>query len=256
MNNMSNMSIWDKNKAIDPRYTKNAKVKGQNITTFSLASVVMMATDQWGPFGVGWGYTVDKERFDKGPVIQDARSYKDEDGTTITVQEERQTIHTLLVKLWYVHEGSRIECPVQAGHTPYMYKSKYGVTCDDEYYKKTLADGIKKSLSMLGFAADIFLGLMDDRHYQNLQEEERQLQAASKLPEEIEGFKLKVDDWCRAYNANTIGPSIMAQHSAHVGECNRLCRKMNIDPSRFLDKLQKAKAARIETLKSKVKGEK
>ncbi|MEX7116228.1 hypothetical protein AB2C39_33685, partial [Pseudomonas aeruginosa] len=56
--------------------------------------------------------------------------------------------------------------------------SKWGITTDTEAPKKSLTDAVKKSLAMLGFSADIFLGLFDDRDYVEARREEEQIAKA------------------------------------------------------------------------------
>ncbi|EKO3523297.1 hypothetical protein K7V76_003171 [Vibrio fluvialis] len=241
-----NMSIWDRNKSIDPKYTKQATVSGQRITSFSLQSVVMMATKEFGPFGKGWGYEVETERFDEGSVIQEAITHENGD-----VQERvKEITHTLIIRLWYMLDDEKITCPIQAGHTPYLRRTKYGPSHDEEYYKKTLADAIKKSLSMLGFGADIFLGLMDDQHYLQIQESERNLKEQSELPKRIEEFGAKVKGFAEMYKTTTMGHSIKAMYESHKAQIHSECRKLGIDPNKFLDKCTNAYQARVEELKS------
>ena len=99
----------------------------------------MMATDQFGPIGKGWGYEVESERDDIGAVITKESSYIDEKGNTIFIKEEREIVHTLIIRLWYMDDGAKVIMPVQAGHTPKLMRTKYGPKFDDEYYKKTLS---------------------------------------------------------------------------------------------------------------------
>lgn len=241
-----NMSIWDRNKTIEQRFTKQATVGGMKITSFSLQSVVMMATKEFGPIGKGWGYEVTDERFDEGRIIQDAVTHENGDKQP----QIKEITHTLIIKLWYMLDNEKVECPVQAGHTPYLSKTKYGPSHDNEYYKKTLADAIKKSLSMLGFGADIFLGLMDDQHYLQIQESERNLKEQSELPKRIEEFGAKVKGFAEMYKTTTMGHSIKAMYESHKAQIHSECRKLGIDPNKFLDKCTNAYQARVEELKS------
>jgi len=240
-----NMRLWNSVRTIDSKYTKAAKVGGQSITSFSLQSVVMMATEQFGKFGKGWGYEVEMERFDEGAIIQPLVSHENGD-----IQPEvKEITHTLLIRLWYLDDGEKVICPIQAGHTPYLRRTKYGPSHDDEYYKKTIADAIKKSLSMLGFGADIFLGLMDSVEYKNIMDSERELKAASELPAKIETFGQEVHKWCQNYNAVKMSHSLTAMYKGHCQNAYSECRKLGIPPEKYLTKLEVMYKARINDLK-------
>lgn len=242
---MSNMDLWNKVKTIDQRYTKQAKVGGQNITSFSLQSVVMMATEQFGKWGKGWGYEVEKERFDEGSVLQPMITHENGD-----IQPEvKEITHTLLVRFWYMDGEEKIVCPIQAGHTPYLSRTKYGPSHDSEYYKKTLADAIKKSLSMLGFGADIFLGLMDDQHYLQVMQSEKDMQAASELPAKIEAFDKEIRKKIKGYKSNNLSHSLNAMYKQHCQFIHTECRKLGINPEKYLTIAEAEYKARFEELK-------
>ena len=53
---MSNLDLWDKVKETDPKYTKPAKIGGMTITAIAPQYQIMLATDQFGPYGVTWGF--------------------------------------------------------------------------------------------------------------------------------------------------------------------------------------------------------
>lgn len=76
------------------------------------------------------------------------------------------------VSLWYVLDGKRSEPIVQWGATPFRVTRSSGdkagsVVEDDEAPKKAITDGWTKCLSLLGFTADIRLGMFDDSKYVN-----------------------------------------------------------------------------------------
>ena len=245
-----NMVIWNANSSIDPKYTKTAKLGGRDITTFSLQSVVMMATDQFGPIGKGWGYEVVDKRDDIGAIITKESSYKDESGNTIMIKEEREIVHTLIIRLWYMLENEKIEMPVQAGHTPKLMRTKYGPSFDDEYYKKTLADAIKISLSMLGFGADIFLGLMDDKHYIAMQQEEIAIKNEGEKAGKIEALVAKVKAMCESFTQNTLVPSVQAQASGYKAEIYREFKKLGMDSTQYIAKIDEYMNKRLEQIKT------
>lgn len=172
-----NMQIWNRVEKTDTRYTKDAKVGGQQITSLNGTAMIMKATEIFGPVGIGFGWTVLEERFDKG-----AEMFVGEGDKRATLGFELN--HTVKIRFWIKQDGERGEFE-QYGCTPYLYKSKFGTTTDGEAPKKSLTDAIKKSLSMLGFSADVFLGMFDDKDYVNALSDEQAIeQAEDKAAEE------------------------------------------------------------------------
>lgn len=184
----ANMSIWSQVEKTAPEATKAAKVNGQQITSISGQHMVKRATEVFGPVGIGWGWTVAEERFDQGGEI------RTEDKTQIIGHEVG---HTVRIKLWFMQGDKRGELE-QYGCTPFTYKSKWGVTTDTEAPKKSLTDAIKKGLAMLGFSADIFLGLYDDRDYVAERHEEAALDQAENKEAEMERQRGERLEWLKA----------------------------------------------------------
>lgn len=108
MTNMnSNMAIWDQVKETDTRYTRQAKLNGQDMTSINGLYIVRRATELFGPVGKGWGWKVLVERFDEGAP------HLDKNGAVIC----HDKTHTLYIELWYRHDGT-INHARQYGHTP------------------------------------------------------------------------------------------------------------------------------------------
>ena len=182
-----NMAIWSQVEKTDPAATKSAKVNGQQITSISGQHMIKRATEVFGPVGIGWGWSVVEERFDQGGEIRNDK------GELIG----REVGHTVRICLWFKQGGERGEVE-QYGCTPFTYKSKWGVTTDTEAPKKSLTDAIKKALAMLGFSADIFLGLFDDRDYVAQREEEEAIAKAEDKEAAIERQKQERLDWLKS----------------------------------------------------------
>lgn len=185
-----NMQIWGQVEKTDTRFTKDAKVGGQQITSLNGTAMIMKATEIFGPVGIGFGWTVLEERFDKG-----AEMFVGEGDKRASLGFELN--HTVKIKFWIKHDGERGEFE-QYGCTPYLYKSKYGTTTDGEAPKKSLTDAIKKSLSMLGFSADVFLGMFDDRDYVQQLQAEQAIELAEDKEVEIERQKQERLDYIRS----------------------------------------------------------
>jgi hypothetical protein len=176
-----NMQIWNRVEKTDTRFTKDAKVGGQQITSLNGTAMIMKATEVFGPVGIGFGWKVTEERFDKG-----AEMFVGEGDKRTSLGFELN--HTVKILFWFKIDGERGELE-QYGCTPYLYKSKFGTTTDGEAPKKSLTDAIKKSLSMLGFSADVFLGMFDDQDYVSALADEQAIELAEDKAAEEERQK-------------------------------------------------------------------
>lgn len=129
-----NLSIWNAVSKTNPAHTKKVNQRG-GFTAISAQYQILAATEQFGPIGIGWGYTTGD------PVIV-------------------ETLITVPVSLWH---GSRenVFGPMLGCEE---WKDKNG-RVDSDAPKKAVTDGLTKLLSQLGFNADVFLGLFDDNKY-------------------------------------------------------------------------------------------
>lgn len=179
-----NMKIWDAVEKSDTKYTK-ADDTGANRGMTSINGVYLMkrATEIFGSIGIGWGFNILEERLDDCFVI-----------TTKDNGEVMTKTHTIKIELWY-KQGAEIGKLVNFGHTKYIYKSKYGVTVDEEAPKKSLTDAIKKCLSMLGFCADIHMGEFEDREYLAERQRESALSHAEDKDLEKAAQEKEFNDW-------------------------------------------------------------
>lgn len=168
--------LWEKVQSTDPKFTKDYKgAGGFSGTAINATYLVKRATECFGPIGSGWGYEIAEERFDQGGPISNKA------GEFVCNSQ----IHTIKLRLWYILNGER-RTVEHFGHTPYVFTNKYGVQTDMEAPKKSLTDAVKKCLSMLGFGADIHLGMYDDLEYvQEAQSESAMAHAEDKAAEAV-----------------------------------------------------------------------
>jgi hypothetical protein len=150
----NNLSIWEKVEETSLKATKTVALEGRTVTSLNGTAMFKEATKLWGPVGIGWGYEILEEVFQHGGPIVDDDKQKIADNM----------IHTIKLELWY-KQGNEIGKVVHFGHTPFIYKTKWGPKTDFEAPKKSLTDAIKKCLSMLGFSADVYMGMFDDQEY-------------------------------------------------------------------------------------------
>lgn len=137
---MNNMNIWDAVSTTDPDRTKRVNQRG-GFTAIDASYQIEMATRQFGPIGIGWGYCA------KYDVIGE--------------------LVFAYVTMWHGDRentfGPIAGCAQLTGNRT-----------DHDAPKKAMTDGITKGLSQLGFNADVFAGKFDDNKYiEDLRKEKR-----------------------------------------------------------------------------------
>lgn len=178
----NNMQIWNNVCTSKAESLKDGRLNGQNIKSINTTSVFMELTKQFGPLGKGWGYCILNDDMQKGvPVLNGA-------GSLLC----HEIMHTIQLSLWYLLDGEKVECPPQYGHTPYIMKTDRGPKTDFDAPKKSLSDAIKKSASMLGFNADVFLGEWDDVSGAELQAKQQEIKTEKREEKSASVF----DDLC------------------------------------------------------------
>lgn len=202
---LGNLHIWKQVQSTDPRYTKPLEGAGFAGTSINAEYMFMRATEIFGPVGTGWGYEIVEDRMLNGAPLSEqiyennkfVRSVllRDADGTLLFEQN-----HVLRIKFWYAIEGDVRGELESYGSTPYLYKSKRGITTDGETHKKSLTDAIKKALSMLGFSADVWLGWHDMPEYLADNAIEYSIKNASDKAEDTVRVRKELDE---KFTANT-----------------------------------------------------
>ncbi|HDT0786457.1 TPA: exodeoxyribonuclease VIII [Klebsiella aerogenes] len=193
-----NMAIWRSVMRTDPRFTKQMTGTGFEGTSINAEYMIMRATEIFGPIGSRWGYEIQEDRMIPGapfsePVYKDdkfvgTRMLRDGDGTLLYEQN-----HSIRIRLWY-QNGDEEGSVIAYGATPYMFKTKNGIKCDGEAQKKSLTDALKKALSLLGFSADVWLGLYDTPEYQIENKQEFDIKNASDKAEDVTRLRNELDE--------------------------------------------------------------
>ncbi|WP_272521722.1 hypothetical protein [Providencia sp. PROV202] len=196
----ANMHIWKQVQRTDPRFTKPLTGVGYTGTSINGTYMVMRATEIFGPLGTGWNYEVLESEFIDGmplsePIYDEKNKYigarylRDADGSLFCEQH-----HSIKILLWYIIEGEVRGEIISYGATKFRYKSNNGLVTDIEVYKKSLTDAIKKALSMLGFSADIFLGMHDNPEYAASNKLEYEIKAATDNAEDAMRVRKELDE--------------------------------------------------------------
>ena len=165
-----NKALWRRAFTTDPRAVKAITGKQYQGNSPKPYWIVERLTDEFGPCGIGWGFTILSERFERFG--------------------EHESLHIAVVRLWYTMDGKRGEFE-QVGQTRASYMSAGSATkpgrfiVDEDAPKKSVTDALVKCASYLGFAGDIFSGMWDDSKYvEQAGREWREREAdAAKMPE-------------------------------------------------------------------------
>ncbi|KAA5927827.1 MULTISPECIES: exodeoxyribonuclease VIII [Pantoea] len=211
-----NLSLWKSVMRTNPRYTKDMGDLGFGGTSINAEYMVMRATESFGPAGTGWGWTILEDKMVEGAPLTEKifegtkfvgkRILRDNDGTLLF-----ELNHYLRIALWYIKDGVRGTVE-NFGSTPYRQTTKNGIYCDSEVHKKSLTDAIKKCLSMLGFSADVWLGLYDDAAYKaesvlefGIKDAAEKADDSTRIREELdERFKQNVETMRKAVSQNEV----------------------------------------------------
>lgn len=225
-----NLLIWSRVQRTDPTYTKPLEGAGFAGTSINSEYMFMRATEIFGPVGTGWGYTVLEEKMVPGAPMSEAlydgnkkfvgtQLIRNADGSLIT-----ELNHSIKIEFWYTVEGD-VRGELQSyGATPYMYKTKNGIKADAEVIKKSLTDAIKKALSMLGFSADVYLGMHDDGEYLASNAIEFGIKKASEKAGDSVRLREELDEKFKA-NTETMRTAVTANEVNKI--CSTLTRVMD-----------------------------
>jgi len=160
-----NLSLWNKVQTSKSETLKGGKL-GRKFKSINAHSQVMAATEQFGPMGLGWGYE--------------------------PTYEEIFGMLRCQLKMWVIIDGQRSEfyseggCAIEPVAGTDARSIRKAAMANSDIFKKATTDALTKGLSVLGFNADVFLGLWDDNKYvqeQQRQEQEERDAQLSNIPE-------------------------------------------------------------------------
>lgn len=137
MSDVDNLELWHKVEKTNPKYTKKANVRGNNITSIAPQFQILCATEQFGVYGRTWGFKhmkIDYTLREMGIV-----SFK---------------------AIFYFPDGE-----FEIINSIKLHTDNAKTKIDSDFAKKLETDTLTKALSKLGFNADIFMGKFDDTRY-------------------------------------------------------------------------------------------
>lgn len=134
----NNLELWHKVEKTNPKYTKQANLGGNKITSIAPQYQIMNVTEQFGSYGKTWGFK------------------------NIELDYSLASEFNLIIfkAIFFYPDG---EFPTINSIKMFMDNAKTKI--DDNFAKKIETDALTKCISKLGFNADIFMGKFDDVRY-------------------------------------------------------------------------------------------
>lgn len=133
-----NLRIYNAVRAVPPeaqRPIQAGRLKGK--TDINPMWRIKVLTEQFGPCGEGWGYTIDRLWIDDGA--------------------KGEKCANAMISLWYKKEdGTRSEPVIGIGGNMLVTSEKNGLYTSDECYKMALTDAISVACKALGIGADVY----------------------------------------------------------------------------------------------------
>jgi len=160
----NNLELWNSVDKTNPKYTKKANVKGNNITSIYPQFQILNATEKFGVYGKTWGF---KE---------------------MKIDYTLANIGMVSFKAIFYFPGGEFETI----NSIQLYRDNAMTKIDDNFAKKLETDTLTKALSKLGFNADIFLGKFDDmRYFQEVTEEFKTVNNPPQAPKRLTAEQLE-----------------------------------------------------------------
>lgn len=156
-----NLKIWNDLGKTDPKHTKAfSRSGGFKGTAIKPIYTEQKMTETFGPCGIGWGFSEPTFQLVNGP--------------------EGEVAVYCWLSLWVTMAGERSAPIPGVGGDFVVKKNKYGLSTDDEAFKKAFTDAVGNAMKHLGMSADVHMGLFDDSKYVSERREEEASTAAPK----------------------------------------------------------------------------
>lgn len=134
---MNNLDLYNKVRSVPQEATKpiiGGRLKGKS--DINPMWRIKTLTEQFGPCGFGWKYTITKQWAETG--------YNGEVSAFVNID--------LYIKM----DGQWSEAIPGTGGSSFVVQEKNGMYTDDECYKKALTDAISVACKAIGMAADVY----------------------------------------------------------------------------------------------------
>ena len=134
---MDRMEIYNHCRAVPKEAQKTigaGRLKG--FTDINAMWRIQKLTELFGPCGIGWKYTINREWMERG-----------EDGVVAAFMD---------ISLYYKHNDEWSEAIPGMGGSSFVAKETKGLYTSDECYKMALTDALSVACKALGMGADIY----------------------------------------------------------------------------------------------------
>lgn len=134
---MGNMELYDKVRAVPEEAQKT--IKGGRLNGFTDINAmwrIQKLTETFGPCGIGWKYTIQREWMEQG-ANGEISAFMD-------------------ILLYYKWDGQWSEGIPGTGGSSFVAKERNGMYTSDECYKMALTDAISVAAKAIGMGADIY----------------------------------------------------------------------------------------------------
>ena len=177
---MDNLSIYNKVRSVPPEAQKT--IKGGRLngkTDINPMWRIKCLTEQFGPCGIGWYYTIDKQWLEAG-ANDEVAAFCD-------------------ITLYVKNNGEWSKGIPGTGGSAFIAKEKSGLYTSDECYKMALTDAISVACKALGIGADVYWQ-SDRSKYTDTDEEpkiDKELRAKQDEVLQYCGDVNKLNDFCQ-----------------------------------------------------------
>ena len=134
---MENMEIYNRCRAVPKEAQKT--ITGGRLSGFTDINAmwrIQKLTELFGPCGIGWKYTIDREWLEQG-ANNEIAAFMD-------------------ISLYYKQGETWSEAIPGTGGSSFVSKERNGLYTSDECYKMALTDAISVAAKALGMGADIY----------------------------------------------------------------------------------------------------
>ncbi len=200
---MENIELWNSVSDVNLKYTKRVNVPGKTaFTNIDSYELIRMATEKFGSYGKGFGIK----------------------SMAWSENQVEDTVLLVLDCLFFFPGG---EFPYRTAIKS-IYKAKAGyMVIDEDAPKKIITNTIAKCLSMIGFGANVYLGMFEDEAYINemvhSQIQVIQPNDVNKLLKGINYYKVNKEEVLKHFGINHLKDLPMAS----INEAEALIKKLS-----------------------------
>jgi hypothetical protein len=170
-----NTALWDILGRTDPKHTKQFK-RGGGFSGTAIKPIwsFRRMTEEFGPCGIGWG--VGEPTFQVVPAL------------------EGEILVYCTATVWFKRGDEVSQQVFGVGGDKVVGKNKFGLSTDDEAFKKAFTDAVTNALKLIGVGADVHMGLFEDNKYVREMSEEFSDEPAKAAPQAKSSAALKRED--------------------------------------------------------------